>query len=186
MMETTVSNDVLRAARSRGFSAVQIGRALGVSHQRINQRIGGSGKYPGRQKVPLHFVRCNFCGKPTRIKMDQFKRYEKHFCAAKCHGQDDRVVGDAEVRLAIDLRLRGETWKEVVKQVDCSYPCIQLRIWVLLHEKGFLTSDIVHAIWTPSPSIGRETFGVKHLINRSGVNPQDIRKYTALLRWMRS
>ena len=184
--KTNVSDAVLHTARARGLSYLQIGLALGVSHQAIQSRIGGDHKWVSKQSRSIHFVRCAFCKEPTEIRLSRLKIYENHFCSPRCHGMGDRRVQNTGAVLAMNLRLNGYTWTGVAGQIGYPIQTIQYNIWRLLCEKGFLTSDIVHAIWRPAPSISRKTFSVKHLINRNGLSPRGTKKYTDFSQWVRA
>ena len=184
MTKTNVSDDVLCAARKRGFSYAQIGMTLNVSPQAIACRIGGDHKWVRRPYRSLSFVKCDFCGRPTAIKPNKLNKYKRHYCSIKCHGLDERRLDRSEICAIINSRLNGETWKEAVKEMHISYQTAQRNIWYLLYWSDFLTDDIIHAIW--KPVFDRKTFGIKHLINKTGLNPQSGKKFTTLLRWMRS
>ncbi len=204
--KTNVSDGVLRVARGRGLSHKEIGLALGVSRQAIHQRIGGDHKWiksrqdrrtPNfirfanawclvRKPGTLVTVRCDFCGGPVQMKPSVMKIHEQHFCGVRCHGMSDRQIGNAGSLVAINLRLNGETWKGVAIEIGFSVQSIQRNLWRLLNERGFLTNDIVYAIWRPAPSIARKTFGVAHLIRGTGFSPRSAKKYTAFSQWART
>ena len=146
----TVSDAVLIAAFKRGIPTRQLARALGVSYQRIEQRLKRNRLTAGQpracQNRGVHVPRiCPVCGSVTWVAPHELT--EQRYCSLRCAGKARRSqIPEEVVRKALELRYAGWTWDRIEQEVGWPWQNLIRRIWRLLGERGELAEANAEAL----------------------------------------
>jgi transposase len=149
----TVSDAVLVAAFRRGVSTRQLSRALGVSVQRVQQRLKRNGLAAGQyRKQPTRGPRlpraCQVCGHVDWVTPSEL--HTRKYCSPKCRRAAQRPrklrIPEEAILKAIELRDAGWAWERISSELGWPPQSLLRRVWKLLHERGELTEDRVVAL----------------------------------------
>jgi hypothetical protein len=150
-----VTIEVLIAAWRRGWNSEQIRFAAGVSHQTVVARIRAYEKRYGTVphiERPIAWAvkfpwRCAYCDKLEWSSRVRLKMGDLHFCNMRCNAAFRRLISDAQVEQAINLRRVGNSWSNISAIIGHPIQCIQSRIWKYLYVTNRLNRSVVEAIW---------------------------------------
>lgn len=173
-----VSDAVLCAAYDRGISTTKIARCLGVTRERIRQRLQRQGRETAvdcekgersrRRTLPRSGLKifCRVCG-------IEFERNwgGEGFCSHKCLGLHTRVLTREDILSAIEMRQSGSTWTGISRIFKTPIQTIQKNIWHLLNEDGRLTTQVVWGIWRPPAGV-KTPPAWRWLIKQTGLSPR--------------
>lgn len=162
-------------ARRRRIPASAIATGLCISRQRVFQLIENYERARGpiyRHDSDLHtfrgrkiFFRCLNCGASC---WEASKLFGRKFCSVACHAYFERLLDEEEIKMCIDSRLTGATWKGLSQLLNTSYNTVQHSIWMWLHNNGRLSHDELERIWRPHGGYARWQW----LINHTGLVPR--------------
>lgn len=171
---------MIRAAYVRGVPIVTIARALGMTHQRVDQIVAPIKIYVSERPrfkpgVARTFRVCRQCGQPCEDTSAAIHNGHS-YCSRRCHGLAQRALNDADVEAAIDLRvLRRMSWTGIAAVAGVSFQCVQTRIWRYLHLRGELTANRVSEIWVLPYGAGDSGSSPNWnwLVNSTGIEPRE-------------
>lgn len=170
---------VIAAARRRGISDSEIAAALGASRQRVAQIIKNYERRSGcalplsagyhRELGAKSLFICANCGSSNWLGK-KFLSRGRGFCSVQCRGLFDREMSANEIKVCIDSRVNGATWKGLSQMVGRDYQVIQASIWRYLYEGGRLTTDNLEKIWRAPGHSPRANW--QWLIANTGIDPR--------------
>lgn len=102
-MENRERDEVIGNLRAQGYSLREVGKALGISGERVRQLIAGrNAKQKNAQKKAQYHFRgvtrpCEACGKPTNNKHheDYDKPLDVTFICTQCHNLGHSLLRSA-------------------------------------------------------------------------------------------
>lgn len=170
---------VIANARMRGIPNSAIAASLAISNQRVAQiiekyerRRGSalprSAGYRGNGRGEKSSFKCENCAGINWVGKRLFSR-GRSFCSKECKGLFERVLTIDEIKLCMDSRENGVTWKALAQAVNRPVQTIQKSIWRYLYEGGSLTTTLVELIWRP-PGSGHASW--QWLIDGTGMVPR--------------
>lgn len=174
-------------ARRIGHTYKEIGFALNISYQAVNQRIKRyeykTGKAVIPKKNPRHRARgvrmarvCDYCGKvkwvtPTVINKSRYKNYKHNYCSHRCYGLGEREISDSMICQVIDLR-PAHGWKDLEKMFGFTAQGLQRRIWYYLYAIDQLNVSMLRRIWINTTGFGPKASSWRWLENTTGLRPR--------------
>lgn len=168
-------------ARRRGIGISLIARAIGISHQAVDQFITKYEIHREFVSVPVthrsklgpsnRIAKCARCGE---IMFQSLSDRITQFCSRKCNGINSRLLNKKEIVWAIDQRrLNTSTWTGIARILGTDVQLVQRSIWISLYEDGLLTHSNVASIWRPAVSLMVKRGQWNWLIDSTGLHPTE-------------
>jgi hypothetical protein len=172
---------VLPAARKRGVGDRMITTILGVSYQRVQQRIRRMEKQHG-ERLPVRAkpdsrrrggrvpVICGDCGNVRWVLPSYTTRpaEPRKYCSHGCFDLAKRILTDDNIKGAIELRREGRMWREIAFALGTWQQTVQTWISVYLWQRDQPTVPLLSESSAPVPGVVVRP-AWRWLVNRSGM-----------------